>query len=143
MMISSKKWNISYILEIIIAPPLLLHSPKSFQKVLQLPAALNGQDYENLNDKIQGVCLNGWHVPSDTEWFELETFLEIDKSELNKLGSRGQNEGGKLKQKGYSLWKKPNVGATNEVFYNTKPVGYFLNGKFDRKGLEPISGDQQ
>jgi uncharacterized protein (TIGR02145 family) len=66
----------------------------------------------------------GWHVPSDDEWKELEAFLGIDKFHLNKTGWRGETVGGKLKEKGSSRWKSPNEGATNESGFTALPGGY-------------------
>jgi uncharacterized protein (TIGR02145 family) len=46
------------------------------------------------------VCPSGWHVPSDEEWKELESYLGMPQSELNLLDyPRGsyQNIGGMMK----------------------------------------------
>ncbi len=37
-------------------------------------AAVNGTPQSG-NNHVQGVCPDGWHVPSDTEWTELENYL--------------------------------------------------------------------
>jgi uncharacterized protein (TIGR02145 family) len=53
------------------------------------------------------LCPTGWHVPTDTEWTELTTYL----GGIN-------NTGGKLKETGTSppgLWNHPNSYATNET----------------------------
>lgn len=44
------------------------------------------------------VCPDGWHLPTDDEWKELE----------------GTDESSKLKEAGFIYWKSPNKGATNE-----------------------------
>jgi uncharacterized protein (TIGR02145 family) len=36
---------------------------------------------------VQGVCPNGWHVPSDTEWSTLTTFIGGESSAGTKLKS--------------------------------------------------------
>ncbi|MBK8498730.1 MAG: fibrobacter succinogenes major paralogous domain-containing protein [Flavobacteriales bacterium] len=71
----------------------------------------------------QGVCPNGWHVPSDLEWKSLETFSGLPVSELDATVSRGVagNVGGKLKS--ISLWEVPNIGATNETGFTARPCG--------------------
>ncbi len=38
----------------------------------------------------------GWHVPSDEEWKELEMFLGMSQEEANRDHRRGTNEGSKL-----------------------------------------------
>ncbi len=40
-------------------------------------AAMNGASSSNANPSgVQGICPNGWHMPSDAEWTELEIYLE-------------------------------------------------------------------
>ncbi|MDD2324008.1 MAG: hypothetical protein GX808_05735 [Syntrophomonadaceae bacterium] len=40
------------------------------------PAAMNGVASSDTDPSgIQGVCPDGWHLPSDAEWTQLETFL--------------------------------------------------------------------
>lgn len=39
-------------------------------------AVMNGTSSSETNpSRVQGVCPTGWHVPSDAEWTELETFV--------------------------------------------------------------------
>lgn len=38
---------------------------------------------------IQGVCPDGWHVPSDSEWKELEMFLGMIEAAADSVGLRG------------------------------------------------------
>jgi len=39
-------------------------------------AVMNGATSSELNpSRVQGICPTGWHVPSDAEWTELETFV--------------------------------------------------------------------
>ncbi len=52
-------------------------------------AVMNGAPGSNLNpSNIQGVCPTGWHVPSDAEWKELESFMGMGSLELEKYGYR-------------------------------------------------------
>ena len=37
-------------------------------------AATNGTSYNGI-DHVQGVCPNGWHLPSEAEWTQLENYL--------------------------------------------------------------------
>jgi len=62
---------------------------------------------------IQGVCPTGWHLPSDREWRELETFLGGDII-----------AGGKMKEPGITHWLRPNEGATNESGFTSISGGY-------------------
>ena len=36
----------------------------------------------------QGICPNGWHVPSDSEWKKLEILLGMDPADTNRIGHR-------------------------------------------------------
>jgi len=66
----------------------------------------------------------GWHVPNDAEWKELEMFLGITQVDVDKGGSRGTDEGGKLKEAGTSHWFSPNIGATNLTGFSALPGGW-------------------
>ena len=89
-------------------------------------AAVNGTTGSNTNPSgIQGVCPDGWHLPSDSEWKELEMYLGMSQSEADRKDDfRGTNEGGKLKETGTSHWLEPNVGATNESGFSALPGGF-------------------
>ena len=59
------------------------------------------------------LCPSGWHVPSDTEWAKLISYLG------------GENvAGGKLKETGTAHWESPNTGATNETGFTLVGGGF-------------------
>ncbi len=60
----------------------------------------------------QGICPDGWHVPSDAEWSILTTHLGGESV-----------AGGKMKECGYGHWQSPNTGASNEVGFYALPGG--------------------
>ncbi len=45
---------------------------------------------------VQGVCPDGWHLPSDDEWKDLEMENGMTQAQADNTGSRGTNEGSKL-----------------------------------------------
>ncbi|MBN2212875.1 MAG: fibrobacter succinogenes major paralogous domain-containing protein [Bacteroidales bacterium] len=51
---------------------------------------------------VQGVCPDGWHVPSDSEWKQLESFLGMSLSDLSLWNWRGTDQGTRLKEGGNS-----------------------------------------
>ncbi len=51
----------------------------------------------NDNTAVQGVCPDGWHIPSDDEWKELEFFLGMSDEDLNLVGKRGTDQANELK----------------------------------------------
>jgi uncharacterized protein (TIGR02145 family) len=69
------------------------------------------------------ICPQGWHVPTDAEWQQLEAALGMPAGELGQTGYRGadQNVGGKMKTT--TLWNAPNTGATNESGFSGLPGG--------------------
>ena len=77
------------------------------------PAAMNGAASSTTNPSgVQGVCPDGWHLPSDAEWTELTDYL-----------GGTSVAGGKLKETGTTHWNSPNTGATNETGFTALPGG--------------------
>jgi uncharacterized protein (TIGR02145 family) len=50
----------------------------------------------------QGICPDGWHIPSDEEWKDLELFLGMNVKGADSTGFRGTNQGTQLKIGGTS-----------------------------------------
>ena len=72
-----------------------------------------------VND-ARGLAPTGYHVPSDSEWTILTTFLGGDPI-----------AGGPMKEAGLCHWGEPNTDATNESNFTGLPGGYrFYNGTF-------------
>lgn len=86
-----------------------------------------------LNDS-RGLAPEGWHVPSDEEWKQLEMFLGMSQEEADKTGYRGTDENEKLKETGTTHWLDPNDG-TNESGFTALPGGNrHSNGAYMAKG---------
>ncbi|RLD74347.1 MAG: hypothetical protein DRJ10_16945 [Bacteroidetes bacterium] len=76
-------------------------------------AAMNNQEScNNIQSGVQGVCPNGWHLPSLNEFEEL----------IDYLGDTVQ-AGCKLKSSGIEYWKSPNYGANNLSGFTALPAG--------------------
>ena len=68
----------------------------------------------NLNPSgVQGICPNGWHLPSENEWLELLGYYGGDST-----------AGGALRDSGYFHWSEPNTGASNVSGLTLLPGGY-------------------
>jgi len=76
----------------------------------------------------RNLCPTGWHVPTDSEWTTLETFL----------GYSSPTPGGNLKEAGTSHWISPNTGADNSSGFSALPGGYRdnSNGRFYYLGID-------
>jgi len=48
------------------------------------------------NQSTQGICPDGWHLPSDAEWFEMENYLDPSINNPNTTGWRGIDCGEKM-----------------------------------------------
>lgn len=52
-------------------------------------AMMNGATSSNaVPSGVQGICPDGWHLPSDGEWKQLEVFAGMDPVEVNDSGFR-------------------------------------------------------
>ncbi|MBU1718147.1 MAG: hypothetical protein KKA07_03645, partial [Bacteroidetes bacterium] len=71
----------------------------------------------------QGICPQGWHVPTKQEWSDMIDFF-----------GGTTVAGGKLKATAY--WNSPNTGATNESGFTILPAGFksYNNATFDHLG---------
>ena len=61
---------------------------------------------------VQGICMDGWHIPTDAEWTILSDYLGGESI-----------AGGKMKETGFVHWNQPNTGATNESEFTALPGG--------------------
>lgn len=79
----------------------------------------------------------GWHVPSDSEWQELEKYLGLSTEDAGKKGWRGVNEGNKMKSENTSSWISfSDVWSNNESGFNALAGGCRLfNGSWANPGL--------
>jgi uncharacterized protein (TIGR02145 family) len=61
---------------------------------------------------VQGICPENWHIPTDSEWTTLFSYL-----------GGWEIAGGKMKEEGSIHWQSPNTGATNESGFTALPGG--------------------
>ena len=75
-------------------------------------------------DDSRNIAPEGWHVASDDDWKELETFLGMSSEQVEMDNVwRGTIEGGLLKEIGTEHWESPNNGATNAYGFTGIPGG--------------------
>jgi uncharacterized protein (TIGR02145 family) len=71
-----------------------------------------GYDMSRMAPPVQGICPPGFHIPSESEWNSLISFLGGEAL-----------AGGKLKEAGFTHWNGPNSGATNESGFSARGAG--------------------
>lgn len=76
-------------------------------------------------------CPTGWHLPSDYDWAYLEVHLGMGITTTVGEGTRGTNQGGKMKETGNVHWDDPNTGATNISGFTALPGGLRVNSSKD------------
>ena len=90
----------------------------------------------NSTEGAQGICPNGWHIPSDGEWCILAKSLD-NIANCGKYDFRSSLiAGGRMKEAGIMHWCNPNEGATNESGFTALPGGFRdgNNGNFGELG---------
>ncbi len=88
------------------------NDPSSVYGGLYTYAAAIGDNWARDNAEGQGICPEGWHLPTDGEWSVL----------VDYLGGKW-SAGGKMKEVGTAHWRSPNTGATNESGFTALPGG--------------------
>jgi uncharacterized protein (TIGR02145 family) len=86
--------------------------------------AAYGALYSGYAVKSGSLCPVGWHIPTDSEWTTLTSYLGGDSV-----------SGGKLKEAGTTHWASPNTGATNESGFTALPGGMIDRSDFYGLGL--------
>ena len=85
---------------------------KYYYGLLYTYAAAIAHNWEKDNKEGQGICPDGWHLPTYEEWITLRDYLG------------GANiAGGKMKANS-PFWDAPNEGATNESGFSALPGGH-------------------
>ena len=67
----------------------------------------------NTTPGVQGICPDGWHLPTDAQWTALTTYLGGESV-----------AGAKMKEAGTSHWSSPNTGANNSSGFTALPGGF-------------------
>ena len=81
------------------------------------------------------ACPDGWHLPSNKEWEQLEISLGMLSAQANSVGSRGRNQGAEMKN--CERWYKSGNGTNTSGFSALPGGGRYGDGSFgntDRNG---------
>jgi len=70
------------------------------------------------------ACPDGWHLPSDEEWMELEKSIGVKVEKFMTQAEVGK-EAGKLKEPGILHWEYESDSVTNETGFTAIPGGAY------------------
>ncbi len=85
------------------------------------------KEYLDSNTVVQGICPDGWHLPTDNEYKTLEEYLGMSEDDADETGYRGSNaEGDDLKST--DLWETED--GDNSVGFDLRPAGRWKNETF-------------
>lgn len=64
---------------------------EAFGYLYNWQAVMHGESSSSTSPSgVQGICPNGWHVPSDQEWIRLEIALGMDSAKAEETAFRGR-----------------------------------------------------
>lgn len=96
----------------------------SYGRLYDWNTAMNGEASSIINPSgVQGICPEGWHIPSDIEWTALADYIDLNN------GTEGI---GKNLKANSSLWN-PNTG-NDPMNFNALPAGNYTAGSFSLLG---------
>lgn len=94
----------------------------AYGRLYDWPTIMNGASTSSSNPSgVQGICPNGWHIPSDDEWNEMEIALGMPAADASNLGTRGTHG---ATMKSTTGWNN-NGNGTNSSGFNAVPAGNF------------------
>ncbi|WP_319479107.1 FISUMP domain-containing protein [uncultured Draconibacterium sp.] len=82
------------------------------------------------------ACPSGWHLPTDDEWKQMEMAIGMSQGEADEIGSRGTDEGTKLKATGG--WYKNGNGTDDYGFSGLAGGCRYDNGAYFYIGEDGI-----
>ena len=99
-------------------------------------AAAIGDNWARDNVANQGVCPDGWHLPTDTEWLTLENEVETGAAiAAGATGWRGTDVGERLKEDGTTHWLTDAGINGNSSNFTALPGGYRINSNGSSSGI--------
>jgi len=86
----------------------------------------------------QGICPEGWHVPTDAQWKGMEFYLGMDTATAKITNWRGTDEGTKIKLGGSTGFQADGTGyrKSDGSFYGNPEYGYFWTSTLQGTGTQ-------
>lgn len=105
----------------------------------EITAALSTINYKKYGvlynwPAAKASCPTGWHLPSDSEWKQLELTLGMSQQQVDTIGWRGTDQGKLMKS---TIGWNNSGNGTNTAGFSALPAGYrYNNGSFMHIGNE-------
>jgi uncharacterized protein (TIGR02145 family) len=78
----------------------------------------------------QGICPDGWHLPSAREWNELKDYLSTGTKEEQERSESIVNYFFKIREQGLDHWTFSSEDYTNETGFSAQGSGFYVNKSF-------------
>ena len=106
------------------------------------PAAMYGASSSNANPSgVQGICPNGWHVPSDAEWTQLTDYVSSQSTYRCGTGDNADNNAKALASKTTDWYSSDilcavghNPESNNETGFDAFPAGFYFSEGYTNSG---------
>ncbi len=109
-----------------------LGSPTNYGRLYDWATVMNGESPSLSNPSgVQGICPSGWHLPSDSEWNELELHLGMAAADTASYVFRGTHGEAMKSSSGWVLGN-----GTNTSGFNAFPAGFSRDTTFSSMGQE-------
>lgn len=109
-------------------------SYKAFDNTGLAPGLL--YNWNAVNDSRK-IAPKGWHIPTDAEWKELETFIGMSQSDADRTSWRGTDQANKLRKEGFSEWTKfESIWSSNDYGFSALAGSCILFNGRDGESLK-------
>lgn len=74
-------------------------------------------------ESAMDACPEGWKLPNDQDWKDLEVYIGMNKHIANEKFYRGENEANLLRAQGDEYWIKTNDNINDKFDFSALPAG--------------------
>lgn len=119
----------------------IIHNLDNYECLYNWAAVLGGAASSDANpSNVQGICPDGWHVPSAAEWAQLRDYMSDQPGYLcnNIIGTIGKALASTTgwSSSNYQYAVGNNQAANNISAFTATPDGYYYNNSFAGQGTK-------
>lgn len=100
-------------------------------------AVMHGEHFSNeVPSGVQGICPNGWHVPSNAEWKVMVDYIKKDEDYMGVSMSAAKALAAPYGWSESTIYKSPgrDLLKNNSTGFSALPAGYFVFGNYNDQG---------